>query len=287
MAEHAHGPGEDPVTWRQEDTDRWLRVADARERGLAPVLELLIAAAALRPGEHVLDVGCGTGPTTGAAARAVRPGGTVTGLDLAPELVAEAQRRVSEPETRWVSGDATTVDLPPGAFDVVISRFGVMFFADPVAAFGHLAELVRPGGRLAMAVWPPRHEVEQFEVPHAAARSALDAAGVDYEQPDPGRGPFSLGSATALRDLLTGTGWSQVEVVTHTRPLPVGGPDADLVEVARGLLDVGQSATLLQEAPHEVREDAVRRLVRDLEERVTETGLTLGATVRLATGVRR
>jgi len=98
-----------PITWRQEDTERWLSVADQRERGLEPVLTVLLEAAGLVPGEHVLDVGCGTGPTTRAAALAVRPNGTVTGLDLAPELVAEppagcrSQRCAGSPGTppRW------------------------------------------------------------------------------------------------------------------------------------------------------------------------------------------
>ena len=279
-----------PITWRPEDTDRWLRVADERERVLRPVLDLLLEAAALAPGEQVLDVGCGTGPTTAAAARAVRPGGTVTGLDLAVALVEEARRRVHEPEARWVVGDATDVDLPAAGFDVVISRFGVMFFADPSAAFAHLAALVRAGGRLAMVVWPPRTDVEQFQVSYAAARGALDATGLTYEEPDPGRGPFSLGDVAALRALLADSGWADLEVVTRTVALPFGAPGDDLARIARAALGTGHAAALLEEVPEQVREDAVRRLVRELEHRqrdAGDAGVTLAATVRLVTGVRR
>ena len=276
-----------PVTWRQEDTERWLSVADQRERGLEPVLRRLLAAADLVAGEHVLDVGCGTGPTTRAAALAVRPGGTVTGLDLAPELVAEAARRVQEPEVRWLAGDATEVELPAAHFDAVISRFGVMFFADPVAAFAHLAGATRPGGRLAVAVWPFRDEVEQFAQPYAAALRALASAGIEPDEPPPDRGPFSLGSAEEARSLLDAAGWSDVEVRIEEPMLPVAVPGADLGTVARGMLEVGGAGVLLENAPGDVVATAARDLEDRLSERADDHGVHLGGRVHLLLAVRR
>ena len=276
-----------PITWRQEDTERWLSVADQREHGLEPVLTLLLEAAALVPGEHVLDVGCGTGPTTRAAGLAVRPGGTVTGLDLAPELVAEAARRVLEPEVRWLAGDATDVALPADHFDAVISRFGVMFFADPEAAFAHLAGATRPGGRLAVAVWPARDEVEQFALPYAAALRALTRAGIEPDEPDPHRGPFSLGSEADVLALLAASGWSDVEIRSEEPLLPVAAPGADLAAVARGMLETGHAGVLLDEAPADVVTSAARDLEAGLSERAHADGVHLGGRVHLVLAVRR
>ncbi len=275
-----------PVTWRQEDTERWLSVADQRERGLQPVLTKLLEAADLAPGEHVLDVGCGTGPTTRAAALAVRPGGTVTGLDLAPELVEEAARRVREPEVRWLAGDATSVELPAEHFDAVISRFGVMFFADPRAAFAHLAAATRGGGRLAVAVWPARDEVEQFALPYAAAQRALAEAGIEVDEPPPDRGPFSLGSEQEALTLLAGAGWSDAEVRVEEPLLPVAAPGADLGAVARGMLDVGGAGVLLEDAPDAVVAAAGRDLEAQLSERADADGVHLGGRVHLLLAVR-
>jgi SAM-dependent methyltransferase len=276
-----------PITWRQEDTARWLSVADQRERGLEPVLTVLLEAAGLVPGEHVLDVGCGTGPTTRAAALAVRPGGTVTGLDLAPELVAEAARRVQEPEVRWLAGDATEVALPAAHFDAVISRFGVMFFADPMTAFAHLAGATRPGGRLAVAVWPARDEVEQFALPYAAALRALTQAGIEPDEPDPQRGPFSMGRQDEALSLLTAAGWSDVEIRSEEPLLPVAGPAADLATVARGMLETGHAGVLLDDAPTDVVAAAARDLEARLTERARGDGVHLGGRVHLLLAVRR
>jgi SAM-dependent methyltransferase len=276
-----------PITWRQEDTARWLSVADQRERGLEPVLTVLLEAAGLVPGEHVLDVGCGTGPTTRAAALAVRPGGTVTGLDLAPELVAEAARRVQEPEVRWLAGDATEVALPAAHFDAVISRFGVMFFADPVTAFAHLAGATRPGGRLAVAVWPARDEVEQFALPYAAALRALTQTGIEPDEPDPQRGPFSLGREDEALSLLRAAGWSDVEIHSEEPLLPVAGPAADLATVARGMLETGHAGVLLDDAPTDVVAAAARDLEARLTERARGDGVHLGGRVHLLLAVRR
>jgi len=276
-----------PITWRQEDTARWLSVADQRERGLEPVLTVLLEAAGLVPGEHVLDVGCGTGPTTRAAALAVRPGGTVTGLDLAPELVAEAARRVQEPEVRWLAGDATEVALPAAHFDAVISRFGVMFFADPVTAFAHLAGATRPGGRLAVAVWPARDEVEQFALPYAAALRALTQAGIEPDEPDPQRGPFSMGREDEALSLLRAAGWSDVEIRSEEPLLPVAGPAADLATVARGMLETGHAGVLLDDAPTDVVAAAARDLEARLTERARGDGVHLGGRVHLLLAVRR
>ena len=157
-----------PEVWPGDRAERWVRLADRLERQLAPVTDLLLAAAELRPGERVLDVGCGTGPTTRRAAAAVGPQGAVTGLDVSPEMIAAARERDTPhggASIRWVEADAVTWDAGGGQFDVVISQFGVMFFADPAAAFANFARMTAPGGRLHIAVWAERSQSPIFDLP--------------------------------------------------------------------------------------------------------------------------
>ncbi len=147
---------------------RW----QARVGGLKPVADVLFAAANLRTGERVLDVGCGTGVTTHWAAREVGPSGRVVGLDISADMLAAAAAepaRDGAAPVEWVTADAVTWPPTPDAFDVVLSRFGVMFFSDPTAAFTRLATATRSGGRLAMTVWARRDDSDLFAVPLRAA----------------------------------------------------------------------------------------------------------------------
>jgi SAM-dependent methyltransferase len=270
-------------TWTAADVATWMEMADARERSLAPVLASLMTAAALQPGEQVLDVGSGTGPTTRLAAQAVRPGGGVTAIDLAPELVAEARRRVPDPGITWVVGDAEVHPLPDHAFDAVISRFGVMFFGDPYAAFRNLWRTTRLGGRLAVAVWPPRPEIEYFQVPMAAVERALDRLGVRYDPVSASRGPFVFGDPSFVTELLTATGWIEVDIETVDTRLPLAPPGAPPAQVAAGILRAGAPRELLADQPAAVQEAAREELTGELAGRMTADGLTLAARHRVVT----
>lgn len=119
--------------WDPERVASWLRRAEGLERQLAPVSAVLFAAADLQPGERVLDVGCGSGPTTREAAAVVGTSGRVTGIDVSADMI-EAARAASSPSIEWIVADVATWEPPPTVWNVVISRFGVMFFDDPPAA---------------------------------------------------------------------------------------------------------------------------------------------------------
>ena len=288
MAGSPRDPSPPPPSdlWEDQDTRRWLATADVRERNLAPMLDLLMEAARLRPGERVLDVGCGTGPTTAAAACAVRPGGSVLGLDLAAELVAAARARVDAPEVDWLVADAATAPLPAGHFDAVVSRFGTMFFADPPAAFAHLARSTRGGGRLAMTVWPQRTEIESFTIAYDAAARALERTGAAVEHRAPDRGPYSMADPVGVTHLLTDAGWTEVSVERRRLVLPLGGPEVDPAEVARRMLTTGPAASLLDGAADPVLADAARDLAGVLAERVDARGLAVGSLVQVVCAVR-
>ena len=139
--------------WAGDSAKRWASQADRLEAQLIPVSEVLFRAARLRAGEHVLDVGCGRGATTLEAARMVGRDGAVTGIDIAATLIDEARQfGAATPNVEFVIADAQRHDFDRAHFDVAISRFGVMFFDDAVAAFSKLRAAMRPGGRFVGAV---------------------------------------------------------------------------------------------------------------------------------------
>lgn len=232
----------EPDAWAGPRVDRWLHLADGLERQLAPVAEVLARTAALQPGERVLDVGCGVGPTTREAANAVGPAGSVTGIDVSAEMLAAAAERPLPAESAtitWVTADATSWDAPDDSFDVVISRFGVMFFADPQKAFTNLARVAAPGGRLHVAVWADRTRCDLFEVPLAAVLDHRRRAGLPaVAELPPDAGPFSLSDPEAVRAMLCASGWRDPLVEHHRLALRVGG-GLDAEAAARSTLDLG------------------------------------------------
>jgi ubiquinone/menaquinone biosynthesis C-methylase UbiE len=231
----------DDYAWAGDRVARWLSRAAELERALAAVADVLFAAAALRPGERVLDVGCGTGPTTRRAAREVGPTGRVTGLDISAEMLAAAAAQPDQDGAAplaWITADAATWRPDHDAFDVVLSRLGVMFFADPAAAFSRLATATRPGGRLAMAVWGRRDESELFAVPLHAVLDEMRRRGVTIQEPPDDRGPFSLHDPAAVTALLTAAGWSDVTCTPHRLRLPLAG-GLDPASAATAVYDSG------------------------------------------------
>ncbi len=219
---------------------RWLRQSAGLERQLEPVSDLLFAAASLGPGERVLDVGCGTGPTTRRAAGAVGGDGAVTGLDVAGPLLERAASIDVSPDAariEWVEADATTWEPADVRFDVVLSRFGVMFFDDPATAFASLRRATAPGGRLHLAVWADRTASPLFELPLGVAMEAI-GPDVEVELPPSDGGPFSLSDEAEVRALLAGAGWRDVAWEVDRVSLPMGG-GLSPASAARASLDFG------------------------------------------------
>jgi SAM-dependent methyltransferase len=245
--------------WVGERSRRWLAELAAREAQLAPVSDALFAAAGLEPGERVLDVGCGPGTTTEPAFRAVQPGGRVTGLDVSPEMIAAARDRFPDLGIDWAVADVVEAELPAQAYDVVLSRFGVMFFSDPPAAFARLAAATRPGGRLCMAVWRRRTESPFFSVPYDAVLADLRRSGADVVEPDPDGSSCSLGAVAPTTELLTAAGWSDVRWEGRDDVLYAGGAGS-VSEAAALAPEVGPVFALLEGCSAAERQSAVRAI---------------------------
>jgi SAM-dependent methyltransferase len=211
----------------EADYDRQLEEFDAA----------LIHAAQLDAGSQVLDVGCGTGTTSIGAGRHARQ---VLGIDLSPVMIERARVRAARhANVDFQVADAQTAVLET-RFDVIISRFGLMFFADPRAAFENLRHALAPGGRLVTVCWQSLDRNDWMRVPGEALARVVPVG----DLAEPGQpGPFSLGSADELTNLLGATGWGDVTVDGLTFPVPVGGARSldDAVEFVRGG-NLGRSA---------------------------------------------
>lgn len=163
----------------------------------------VVDAAAIRSGNTVLDVACGTGVLARAVAARVAPGGSVTGVDVAPGMLAVAARL--EPTTDWKLGAAESLGLGDGAFDRVVSQFGVMFFDDLDLALSEMLRVLRPRGSVAIAAW---RSVEHN--PAYADLSSVLEEQVGTDAADALRAPFSLGDADSIADAMTRIGFSDV-----------------------------------------------------------------------------
>jgi SAM-dependent methyltransferase len=213
--------------WRSDTGQAWLDRNARMMTTLAPFAELLIERAAPRPGERVVDVGCGTGETTRLVADAVGANGHVLGVDVSPMLLDVARQRTGERgEVSWLLADAQVHSFEP-VFDLVVSRFGVMFFDDPVAAFANLGHALKPGGRLAVIVWQgPGRDNLQFVIPNQAA------AGLVEMPPPPGPeepGPLSFGDPERVQRILGAAGFQRIELEPVVVEMWMGPPDTAVV----------------------------------------------------------
>jgi SAM-dependent methyltransferase len=232
----------------------------------------------------VLDVGCGAGSTTRRAADLVSPGGSVTGLDISPAMIDAARRLAGDRPIQWLATDIVEDGLPAAAFDIVISRFGVMFFTDPLAAFTRLAEATRPDGRLCLAVWRLPGQVPLFDVPLTAVTSALRDEGIAFAEPP--AIASSLGDQESTGRLLRAAGWSDVTFQTSDRPLYLNGP-GPLETVVEEAFDQGPLRMLMQDQPasaFDIARPALREALAPLHD---GTGVLLPGGFMVVTAVRR
>lgn len=276
--------------WTEQSAEGWLRGERSREAGLAKVADELFADAALQPGETVLDVGCGTGPTTAAAAEQVAPDGRVIGLDVSRLLIDRAAARFADhpaaDRISWLVGDAQQ-DQGLDPVDVVISRFGVMFFSDPQVAFSHLADAAAPGGRLCAATWAHRDRSEIFQAPYEVVRATLAEAGRPADDLPVDGGAFSLGDDAAVQAALHGTGWEHVTCTPTDVRLRLGG-GAPPEEAAGASLDLGPSRVLTSDLDDpDLRDRVVAAIADAYRSRVDDSGaVELGGRINVVTARR-
>jgi len=223
-------PGNDTqlAAWDGPQGTAWATHAAVLERTAAGYDAAFLDAAGLGPGLHILDVGCGTGATSRAAADRC-PGGTVLGVDLSRAMLDRA-RVDAPPDVTYLQADAQVHPFPAGVFDRVLSRTGAMFFADPEAAFANLARSLRPGGRMVLLTW------QAFAENPWLSELALAMSGAEPTAPPAGPGPFGLSDPDRIRTLLTGAGLADVEITGLREPHVLGRDPVETEAVVMDLL---------------------------------------------------
>ena len=245
--------------WNDRSGPQWVAMQPRLDAQLAPVNDAILDGLPIAPDARVLDVGCGTGALSLAVASRV-PGGRVVGADLSAPMLAHARQRAAAQglvNISFVEADAQVADLD-GPFDLVASRFGVMFFDDPAAAFGNLLRATRPGGALRFVCWQPAARNPWVTVPLAAAEAVL---GPQVLPPPDAPGPFAFGDDAKVRRVLAEAGWGEVRVEPWEHPLALGG-GGSLDDAAEFLTRIGPTARAMQDAPEELR-GAVKLRLRD------------------------
>ncbi|CAM3907414.1 class I SAM-dependent methyltransferase [Smaragdicoccus niigatensis] len=206
--------------WDGEEGDQWTQFADEYDNTNRSIWARFLATEPIGRADRVLDIGCGNGQSTRDAARRA-PEGSALGVDLSTSMLALARRRATAEGVRNVDfrrADAQVYAFDPGAFDIAISRFGVMFFEDRIAAFANIASALRSGGRLAMLVWQDIRKNEWF----MKVRETL-AAGRDLPMPSPGvPGPMALADPEDVRGLLAGAGFESIDFTSIEEPVWLG-----------------------------------------------------------------
>jgi SAM-dependent methyltransferase len=278
------GPNAEQIEyWNKQAGPKWVAEGARMDVLLAPLGAAAIDRAAPRAGERVIDVGCGMGQTSAQLAARVGPQGSVLGVDISTPMLERARERArteGAANARFENADAQTHAFPAGGADLVFSRFGVMFFADPVAAFTNLARALRPGGRIVFVCW-------QSLAQNPWMREPLGALAKHLTLPPPGApdapGPFAFADAARVRGILERAGFSNVAVEAKTGELSLG---RDVDEALHFATQVGPAGALLRDAPERVRAAAVAEIRELLASRVTPSGVAMTYAVWIATGQR-
>jgi ubiquinone/menaquinone biosynthesis C-methylase UbiE len=269
---------EQRARWNGNDGEFWVREQDRMDRILAPITDPLLTFAAPAAGSSVIDVGCGCGATTVELARKVGASGRVTGIDISEPMLGRAKERLrGYGNADFRLGDAADIPVQDLRANMIVSRFGVMFFGDPAAAFTNLRTGLAPGGRVRFACWRSIQENPWLQLPlHAVYEHVPRLPKPAPEEP----GPFSFADPERVERILTEAGFS---TPSFTRldvqlDLAVGGNLEDAVLHAS---ETGPARRALTDQPDEIRAAALESIRRALEPYASPTGVKLAGAVWL------
>lgn len=239
--------------WNAGAGETWAALQARMDVQLEPLGARAMASLSPVAGERIVDIGCGSGQTTLALAHAVQPGGSALGVDISRPLLDVARSRADSESVAFQEADAQTYPFAPASFDGAFSRFGVMFFADPAAAFANIRKGLKAGGRLAFVCWRAPAENPFMTLPMAAAAPFLPPP----TPPIPGApGPFAFADPDHVRAVLTAGGFSDIQLTPHNEKIGSGDLDQTVAVAFR----VGPLGSALREHPE--KRDQVAEAVR-------------------------
>jgi SAM-dependent methyltransferase len=270
--------------WNTVAGPRWVGLEGFVERRVGAVNDLLLTRSGVGAGERVLEIGCGTVAFTVPLAAAVGEHGEVLGADISAAMLAEAHKRLAETGVRNVSlveADAQTHEFAPGHFDLVTSRFGVMFFADPAAAFTNLRRALRPDGRLCFVCWGSLEENRHWLIPYDVALRHL---GPPSPKSPRAPGPMAFADPDYVRSFLGAAGFAAIEIHRETPGIVASTPQ----EEAEHACIMGPSGRLIDEKqPDEATRQRIRAEIEEAFAAALRGGNTrLPSTVLLVTARR-
>ena len=272
------GVNADQERYWNERASTWIDAQDVFDGLSAPLGRMAMDRLGLVAGQQVLDIGCGTGVTSVELADRVAPGGQVTGVDISEPLLSHARALAAgRPDVTFSRSDAQVHDLGEGVYDAAFSRFGVMFFADPVEAFANIRKAMRPGAGLSFVCWQNVFANEWLIVPTMAAIGVLGRA-PDLPAPD-APGPFALADPERVTGILDAAGFEAIDVVEHADHVEFA--EDRLAELARASTGLGAVAELLEHDDDATRRQVAEAIQATLEERVADGVLRLARAVLL------
>jgi SAM-dependent methyltransferase len=282
----ASGPNAEQVRyWNDTAGTKWVSYQRVLDEQLGPLGRLTMDRAGVAAGEQVIDVGCGCGDTTITLSTRVAPGGTALGVDVSTAMVAravESARAAGATTVRFENADAQTHAFPRAAFDVVYSRFGIMFFSDPAAAFANLRLALRPAGRLAFVCWQTITENPWLLLP-------LQAAAQHVQLPPPpapdAPGPFAFADRERVGGILARAGFVDVAFEDVRTMLGIGGGGLDAA-VDFIVCGIGPTSAALRDADPAVRPKVAAAVREALAPFVTRAGVRMPAAAWIVTGRR-
>jgi SAM-dependent methyltransferase len=284
MAEEAIANTAQREYWNTVAGPRWVGLEGFVERRVRAVNDLLLEHSRAAAGEQVLEIGCGTGAFTVPLAEAVGERGQVVGADISDAMLTGAKKRVAESGLRNISltqADAQTHRFEPGRFDLIASRFGVMFFADPAAAFTNLLAAARPSGRLCFACWGPLADNRHWLIPYEVALRHL---GAPAPKPPREPGPMAFSDPDYVRAFLGTAGFADIEIHREHPDIFASAPK----EEAEHACIMGPSGRLIDEKkPAAATLQTIRREIEEaFAGHAKDGGTALPSTVFLVTAHR-
>jgi SAM-dependent methyltransferase len=268
--------------WNEIAGPKWVKISTEMDARFTEITKVLLDASHASPGTKLLDIGCGTGPVSALLAAQVGIDGEVTGIDISEPMLGVARHHYgNRSNLHFLNADAQVFDFAPASYDLIVSRFGVMFFDDPVSAFKNMFKASADGGRLCFVCWASLAQNAHWRLPFDVVAETLGPP-----EPKPARapGPMALADPDFITDLLSSAGFKDITVT----PMPVMIIGKNLAEETRIASLLGPSGALMDEkkASEEIRQNLQYEISLVLEQFNRPEGIKLPATINLVTAFK-
>jgi len=280
------GPNAEQIQyWNETSGPKWVAFHELIDAQILALGQRAMERARIAQGEHVLDVGCGCGSTTLELARRVGPTGSATGVDISSVMLEQARRAATQAGLKnavFENADAQTHAFTPSRFDLVFSRFGVMFFAHPDVAFANLLKALRPGGRLAFITWQAVHLNPWMAVPMMAAAQHIQ---IPVPANPHAPGPFAFADTERVRGILAAAGFTDLGFEELQDTVTVAG-GSDIDRTVQFLLQMGPTGAAVRAAAAGALEAVTTAIREALQPYMTADGVRMEAAAWIVTGRR-